>query len=507
MQQLQADKLLEKGKAWLMAYGVPFFSALITGCIAHGFALTNKLVNHDEAGALFIKGATVDSGRWGLALTPLIFPDFSMPWIYGLISIVLVAFAVCLMVDLFGIRSKVLQLLLGGLFVVYPAFTGTLTYMFTVSSYMLSFLLSVLGPYLLCRSKGWAGRGLAIAAMVVSAGIYQSYIAVSATLFVLHLLRLLLKGDTDSKEILLRGITYVAALGISLGLYWLINQLAVQLSGVEAGIYATSAASTHGLLWRFVQAYGAFALSFVTGMNGLVPTAAGRALHILCMGIVLFFLFLQLRQQKNAGQKLLLVGLVCILPLAMNCMYLIAGSGAIHTLVLYSNACIYVLAAMVLENRLEQEEHTRLQNWLTTAVTGAMALVLVGNVYLANQAHLKMHLQYENQYAMCTSLLTEMRMTPGYTAQTPVLLAGVQYGPEFYRAFDSLSQVTGTGGVNLNSWSIRSYFHYYCGQDLPSPTDAQAQAIYQSPEYAAMPCWPDNGSVKMIDGILVAKLS
>ena len=110
--------LLEQGAGrfwnWLRPYRWAFFGALICGLLAHMFAFTNKLVNHDEVQCLFSKGATVDSGRWGLGALDSILPNFSMPWIYGIMTIVLIALAVCLMADLFSIRSKLLQVLLGG---------------------------------------------------------------------------------------------------------------------------------------------------------------------------------------------------------------------------------------------------------------------------------------------------------------------------------------------------------------------------------------------------------
>ena len=504
MKQLQADKLLKIWIAWLKDHAAPFFATLLTGCAAHGFALSNKLVNHDEVAALFFKGATVDSGRWGLELMPLIFPDYSMPWIYGIISILMIAIAVCLMVDLFRIRSKALQILLGGLIVTYPTVTGTLSYMFTATSYMFAFLLAVLGPYLLCRKQDWGSRILAVVCITLAVGIYQAYVAVAATLFVLYLIRLLLDGHLATKKILLQGVGYVAVLGICLGLYWIINRLAMLLTGMEAGVYATGAESSHGLLWRIVQAYGAFALSFVTGMNGLIPTAASRILHIVCMLIVALWLILRLRRQGDVWQTLLLIGLVCLLPLSMNCMYLIAGSGAIHTLVLYSNACVYLLAAMVLEERIEGMQ---MRSVLSSAAALCMALVIAGNIYTANRAYLGLHLRYENNYATCTNLVTQMQMTPGYTRKTPVLLAGTMQEPVFYDHFLDLSQLAGARGVSINDWSNRIFFSYYCGVQLPEPDQSQTDRVYASAEFAAMPTYPANGSVAMIEDVLVVKFS
>ena len=102
-------------------YKLPFIATLLFGLAAHAFAMTNKLPFDDEAIYLFGKGTTTASGRYGLELLRLIMPDYSMPWIYGLISLLLISAAVCIIIKLFDIRSRVLQVLLGALPVPLPA--------------------------------------------------------------------------------------------------------------------------------------------------------------------------------------------------------------------------------------------------------------------------------------------------------------------------------------------------------------------------------------------------
>ena len=112
----------------------PFLAALITGLAAHGYAFTNKLLNHDEIESLFGKGATVTSGRWGLELVKILFPDWSMPWIYGLVSILLIAVSACLMLKILDIRAPLSRLLLPALIVSFPSLTGNFCFMFTSSA-------------------------------------------------------------------------------------------------------------------------------------------------------------------------------------------------------------------------------------------------------------------------------------------------------------------------------------------------------------------------------------
>ena len=105
-------------------FALPLASFFAVGFLAHMYAFTNKLLNADETAALFSKGATVTSGRWGLEAVKLIFPDVSMPWIYGVISLALIAAAVCFVICMFDIKRPLTQALLAGAFAAFPALTG-----------------------------------------------------------------------------------------------------------------------------------------------------------------------------------------------------------------------------------------------------------------------------------------------------------------------------------------------------------------------------------------------
>jgi hypothetical protein len=94
--------------------------------------------NHDDVSQLFAKGTTLESGRWGLVAMSYIFPDFSMPWIYGVISIVFITIAVCVIVRMFDIQNRIYQSLLAALIIACPSLIGVFTYMFTATSFSLS---------------------------------------------------------------------------------------------------------------------------------------------------------------------------------------------------------------------------------------------------------------------------------------------------------------------------------------------------------------------------------
>ena len=116
---LLLERIALRFGAGMRKYRVPAIAGMVFGMLAYLFFFTNKLVNHDEVQCLFDKGATFSSGRWGLRILEFIFPNYSMPWLYGIITIVLITLSVCLMVSIFSIRTPLLQVLLAGTVIVF----------------------------------------------------------------------------------------------------------------------------------------------------------------------------------------------------------------------------------------------------------------------------------------------------------------------------------------------------------------------------------------------------
>ena len=92
-----------------------FFFAVFIGLLTYMYMMTNKLPNWDEVAAMFSKGTTITSGRWGLEYTDRLFPNFSLPWLWGCVSICIVGITACLIIEIFEIHNKALKLILAGL--------------------------------------------------------------------------------------------------------------------------------------------------------------------------------------------------------------------------------------------------------------------------------------------------------------------------------------------------------------------------------------------------------
>lgn len=483
--------------SWVKEHRHTLLAGLIFGLLAHGYFFTNKLVNHDEIVAMFGKGATFTSGRWALGLLSYVLPDFSMPWIYGILSVLIMAVAVCVIADLLGVKSKYLQILLAGLVMVFPAQSSIFCYMFTSAPYALSILLAVLSVHFL--EKGSKGASIPAAVLLVfSLGIYQAFISFASTLMLVLLMKKLLEG-TDAKAVLRRGLGYLLFLIICVAVYAGLTWAILQLTGIEFNTYAAGAVGAGmGLGKRFVTAYKEFAKIFFTDAYGLLNTPLIRICHWVLGLLGAIGLGTALLRKGSKLGKVLLLLCVMLLPLSICCFFLLTPY-AVHTIVLFSFVCLYG-AAVVLLGQIKWADLAR------NAAMTAMAVIIVCNIYVSNTMALELELMYENTYAFYSSLVTQVKQTPGYDEHSKLALVGdaseqIQHFSKF-----TYDEIVGVPGNLINAYSRREFIQYYIGFATPFATDEEVEALRDTQEVSQMPQYPYYGSVQKIGEYIVVHL-
>ena len=106
---------------------VAFLSTLIWGVLANGMALFNKFSFHDDLENFYGVGNTYVLGRWMLGVCDDLgkkafgSTHFSMPLFNGLWTILAIAVAVCLLIELLEIKNEWLIVLLSGVMVAFPS--------------------------------------------------------------------------------------------------------------------------------------------------------------------------------------------------------------------------------------------------------------------------------------------------------------------------------------------------------------------------------------------------
>ena len=491
------EALFEKTERLFKKYAVPFLSAFLCGLLAHGYAFTNKLLNADETAALFSKGADITSGRWGLAVSSYLFPDISMPWIYGVISLLLLSAAACVTVRIFKIKSSVLQAVLAGAITVFPAQTGTFCFLYTSAPYALAVLLTVIAV-VLCAEGKWGKYILACTLLAFALLIYQAYISIAASYFVILLILKTADGEETISDIFRSALKYFSLLLLTLGVYLAATCLVKLTAGNEYQEYEVFAGGN--ILRRVLSAYSSFAKVFLKGYFGFVPTKLSMIAHIVCAAAVGFSLFLVCAKKKNRQKLLLLAGLLAIFPLSVNCLYLIASVNIIHSLSQFGFISVYVLAAAAADRFMTEK-----LLFLRDAVIAAAAVVIVGNVFFANEVYLKMYLEYENAYAFYNTLMTQVMSTPGFGEYTVIDIVGNEHRGEYEQDRIDTKGLTGPNGNLIDIYTRCDFIRNYLGQEHY----IYREDIIWIDWFYDMPTYPDPGSIvyREEDNRIVVKLS
>lgn len=464
-------------------FALPISATLIFGLMAHMYAFSNKLINADETAALFSKGATLTSGRWGLELSKLLFPDVSMPWIYGVLSLVFVAAAVCFVIDAFCIKNRLSQFLLGGCFAVFPALTGNFCYMFTSTAYALAILLAAVAVWLFERGGLWRSI-VGCALLAVSIAVYQSYIAIAASFCVLLLIERLMDSDSTAREVLRRGVYYLAMLLISLVLYYAVTFIIE--STINSGYQNYEVTAEKSLVHSFLTAYSAFIKTFVSGYFGYVNSPLSMIAHFACAAVILYALAANLLRQRNRAKTVLMLVLLLVYPLSVNCIYLIASVDIIHSLVLFSFSSFYIFTAFTAER---VERGARIIKDISAL---SVACIIACNIFFANKVYLKMYLEYENAYAYYNTLMAQVMDTPGFEKYTIIDIVGnSDCGITHFPELDT-EGFTGPNEDLVNTYTRVSFIKYYLGLDLFMYREDE---VLNADWYEELPCYPNEGSI------------
>lgn len=125
----------------------------------------------------------------------------------------------------------------------------------------------------------------------------------------------------------------------------------------------------------------------------------------------------------------------------------------------------------------------------------------------ANQCYLRANLQQSETIAWCNTLISQIKSVEGYNDDFQIAYINRENKDD-----KTAYQSTPIQGIVLNPYNFddlynnytwRSYMMVWCGFCQPEISD---YSVYDNhPAIEAMPSYPDDGSIKIIDNVVVVK--
>lgn len=524
----ECDVLLKRWKDRISAEAKLAFSvAFIVGMLTHLYMFTGKYPNHDEVMNLYAPNNAFYFGRWLLKAATFFSSDSGIPLVTGMIGIVAVSVACALVVRMLRIQKRSQIAVIAVLMVTFPTLANTFSWMHCSDGFLIAIGLAVLGAYVTDRSpKGWNWCGGGVL-FVASLAIYQAQICVAIALLAVRYLQRLLEKESSDREMLLLLGRYAAAVLGGLIVYIVLARWVVPAAtGVQlashAGLDTMGSMRLSELPRRVFDAYYQFAQYFLrTSM--LVSWRYIRYLHMAIGAASGIMLLAALFRGRKAGvlQTVFALLIMAMLPMLLGSIYLTgAQTEATYYLMIYSYVFFYILL-IVAYNAFARTFDQACSNagaWVKNGmgyVTLVMALWIgLVNGVCDNELYLALQLKYENCYALANRVILSLEQYEAYDNQTPVYIAGWfsdgNYSPSKEVVFQSLSRYSGMQTASeYNLIYTDGLFHAfardYIGVILETADDAQVAAALATEEYSGMPSYPRDGSIRLINGIVIVK--
>ena len=344
-------------------------------------------------------------------------------------------------------------------------------------------------------------------------GCYQSYFCMSAILLVIALMQDLLDGKYgDWVKLILTALRYVLFLALGMVVYFIVLKVSLFVTGTELvsykGMDEMGAITVSQMIERVKAAYlnfGGYYLNVKGIYHGIFPILSLSALAVTFTAVIRMII-------KNGIHKkpmMLIISALIIIIFPFGCFlaYLMAQPGDVHQLMLYPAVLPLILPCIVID-RLKLSGR-KIKDRVTVAgvslLIALQVLIAYEFAFITNRAYFCMSMTYENTYAYFTKLSAKIEMTDGFKKDTRIALLG-------YATMDTAvpeTYMTGviTGNTALNIYTRTTFMHYFLGSAYYYASPEQKDAITASEEYIAMPCYPEDGSIKVIDGIITVKFS
>lgn len=494
-------------------YKAVFFGVFFFGFLAHGMGFFNQLSIHDDANYLFGVGATFTSGRWFLGLLDSFVKwllgsgHYSLPLINGCISLLFLALFCCVLVSLLEIRRTASCFVLAGLLVSFPTMAALFSFMFTAPYYMLAMLMSALGAWLACRRPGWYAVPAAIALMACSAGIYQAYIPVTLSILLLYFIHCVHTApDWSLKDLFVQGLFYIFACVGFVAVYFLVNQAFLSFLHLKlTGYSGISSMGKEGLMIYLqrirYKIYNGYLLR-TFHMNTMFPFRTRICFYLLLGTAVLLSLRLLVQTFRENIVKALSLALgMLLLPLAFSFIFVMCEYENVHFLMIYGETMFFVYLLWL-------TEHSPFPGvkWTAAVSKTILAVLLVMcamYVRFDNIHYADVQFGQQRNISYLTTLVTRIKSTEGYDDTLRVVYVNEgRLLDETLKPIDAFDACRVGPEMMPYNYAWKQFMHLWCGF---SPELADAAEFEDLPEVQQMTSYPDDGSIRVIDGTVVVK--
>jgi uncharacterized membrane protein len=244
----------------------------------------------------------------------------------------------------------------------------------------------------------------------------------------------------------------------------------------------------------------------------LNPTQYVRRCYLIQMIVWIIGVISLLFGEKGcAVKKTFMVLGFAIFPVALYLIYLMVPNGWVYTLMAYSVVFVSIFT-LLWADRYEVSFDTKkiLQGATQWMAVLTSILMIAIYVWYGNGCYMALEYTKYHDLSYFQTMVTQIKSIEGYQDELPVAMIGNTITDETNNMGSMVTATFGLDGKidsNINAYSrdfiMTKYLGFaprFCGYE-------EIKELMENEEVQAMPCYPDSGSIQIVDGVIVVKLS
>ena len=450
----------------------------------------------------------ISLGRFGLYIIGIIKNFLVMKELETIISIIILTASLILILDLFKIKSKSLQIIGTLIAISSPIASATLLFHYCSLAYFLAFFCSTLAIYLFVRTKHFLFKFIIpILLIAFSLSCYQAYLSLPITCILIYFIIKLLTKEFTLKE----GFTSLIIIIGGVVVYYILMNLSLFIFNIDLSTYQNAntfglnnlLSLKDGLINSYQVFYDFYFTDTITTNSNLLLIFLNISIFI----ILFISLILEIIKRNLKPKDIILLSIcILILPIAINIITLIMPSTNMQLLMSTSYLLIFFLICYLVQNN----------KVLKVAAIIVFVLLIRGYVIEDNATYQTLSLTYQKTYQIAADINEKIKE---YGFDKQIMIAGNLSDNSYYNArfktelinifklnygFISNYSLFWNEYSNMkNGWA--RFMELFFGTPLNFVDNKTYQEILNSKEYNTMESYPDKESIKVINDIIVIK--
>jgi len=510
------EQIFQKIKHWSNRNRcLVFLVTIVVAFTAHLWLFTNQIPNADTVVYTAYQASytwELSLGRWFIPVLGAFKANMVLSSVIMVITLFLLGLTAVLLVELFELKKRSSQLLTGAMTAVFPTVCAVMVYYYCADIYIVAQFLAVLAVYL-SRFHKWQHDLLAIGALTICLGTYQSYYCMAIALYFCLILKELILIKIDYK-VLFRHMARYLLIGVSsMALYFIIREISLQVYQLSLASYMGmndlhfSLSMLPDLLYNCYYQFARFFFGTTFFYN---PLSRKITYAILwgCLAVSITTLVRTRKLYKQKGTFCLMVIFLSILPVIfMITIFMVMGTDTLKLRMFPQLLLVFIFIIAIVE-------HKTYHNRLIKDIVFVASMFLVYQYFIVTtQTYLNLQLNFNKAQAITIRVIDRLETHPDYQPTRKIAIVGGLRNSTYPVAnHDVSAAVVGINSSeleilydnNANSW--RNMIKQYGGANMNIVTQPELNQIMLKEEVKAMPTFPDREAVQLVDEVLVVKL-